>query len=149
MKLFTKGQGKYAYLGLGPIRVKVNGKRTSPNRIYRIWTNMKSRAQKPPSVRRDKNKQCCIELNITICDEWLDFGVFWKWSMSHGYRDDLTIDRIDNYKGYCPENCRWATRSMQNKNRRMTEKWRAANRRNAAKGRAEKARRRAEAEVAK
>ncbi len=41
-----------------------------------------------------------------------------------------TIDRKDWRKGYCPENCRWATRSEQNKNRRMTEAWLEACRRN-------------------
>ena len=129
----AKGKGKYAYLGIGPLRVSVDGKRTSPNRIYRVWTNMKKRVQKPPSWRRLKTTASYLELNLTICDEWLDFGNFWHWAMSHGYRDDLTIDRIDNLKGYCPANCRWATYSQQNKNRRMTPKRLAANRRNLAK----------------
>lgn len=56
---------------------------------------------------------------ITICDEWREnFQAFHDWAMANGYRDDLTIDRIDNDKGYSPDNCRWITMEEQNKNKR-------------------------------
>lgn len=60
---------------------------------------------------------------ITICSEWFhDFAAFRDWAMSHGYQDDLTIDRIDNSKGYGPDNCRWATMKEQRANQRPCRK---------------------------
>lgn len=54
-----------------------------------------------------------------ICDEWRDdFQAFYDWSISHGYTDELTIDRIDNNKNYTPDNCRWSTVAEQNRNKR-------------------------------
>lgn len=46
------------------------------------------------------------------------FQGFYDWSMSHGYSDELTIDRIDNDGNYEPQNCRWTTTKEQNKNKR-------------------------------
>ena len=112
-------KGKYAHLGLGPMEVRVGGiHKSSPFRLYRIWVNMKARSLKCPSVM--KQHPAYLDLDTSMCEEWRDFGNFWRWAISHGYRDDLSIDRIDNFKGYNPDNCRWATPSEQSKNRRMT-----------------------------
>jgi hypothetical protein len=52
-----------------------------------------------------------------VCDEWYAFEVFQIWAQRAGYKDDLTLDRIDNHKGYCPENCRFTTSLVQAQNR--------------------------------
>lgn len=55
---------------------------------------------------------------ITLCKEWRnDRNAFKKWALENGYADDLTIDRIDNNKGYFPENCRWVTQKVNSNNR--------------------------------
>jgi transcription elongation factor Elf1 len=53
---------------------------------------------------------------ITICDEWLSYEVFKKWSLSSNYTDTLSIDRKDTTGGYTPSNCRWVTPLVQSQN---------------------------------
>ena len=137
-------------LGLpGPIRQRVNGKMKQPCRVYRIWQNMRMRCGvTTPSWVRNKIRQCGRNYweGLTVCEEWNSFPNFYRWAMANGYRDDLTIDRIDWRKGYNPDNCRWATYSEQAKNcNRNTPAYRDASRRNGRLGLLALARKRAEA----
>ena len=63
---------------------------------------------------------------IKVCNRWSGkdgFFNFYKWAMNNGYNSNLTIDRIDCEKGYCPTNCRWATTKEQMNNRRNSRNY--------------------------
>ena len=82
-------------------------------RLYHIWCTMKARCLRPTSQKYERYGG----RGITVCDEWRDdFTKFYDWAVSNGYRDDLSIDRINNDDGYYPENCRWATAEQQANN---------------------------------
>ena len=92
---------------------KIHGLQTT--RLYNIWADIKRRTLNP----KHKSYNNYGGRGITICEEWLDIQNFYDWAMSNGYSDELSIDRIDNNKNYCPDNCRWATQTIQTRNQRI------------------------------
>lgn len=88
-----------------------------------MWKNIRQRTNGKSKSPRNKTY---VERGIRTCAEWDDFTVFRAFALSHGYRDDLTIDRIDPMGNYCPENVRFIPASEQSKNRIYTKKRKVA-----------------------
>ena len=82
-------------------------------KLYHCWLNMKNRCYNPNSV----DSKWYFEKGISICDEWMDYKNFKIWASQNGYKDGLTIERLDVNKNYCPENCTWIERNKQNNNK--------------------------------
>lgn len=98
-------------------RLTIHGK--SETRLYAIWKALKQRCYN----HSDKDYDRYGGRGITVCSEWLhSFQAFFDWSMTNGYDENAltgqcTIDRIDNDKGYSPDNCRWVDMKVQRHNR--------------------------------
>ena len=82
-------------------------------KIYGVWNEMRNRCQNP----NDSSYHRYGEKGISVCDEWNDFRVFYPWAMESGYKEGLTLDRIDPSGNYEPSNCRWITQVEQQRNR--------------------------------
>jgi hypothetical protein len=82
-------------------------------RLYVAWKSMKNRC----NCKTTTSYKNYGAKGIKVCKEWLDFKPFMKWSLENGYKDNLTIDRIDGKGNYTPSNCRWVTKkeNIQNK----------------------------------
>lgn len=83
--------------------------------IYKVWASMIQRCANP----KDKAYNNYGNRNITIHKEWKsDFLSFYTWALNNGYKQSLSIDRINNNLGYSPDNCRWVTKNIQARNTR-------------------------------
>ena len=80
------------------------------SRLYRCWRSMHLRhLPSHAAYERYADKD--------ICEEWQSYQPFMEWALTNGYHDDLEIDRIDNARGYTPDNCRWVTKTENARNR--------------------------------
>lgn len=77
----------------------------SKHPLYKTWNNVTQRVKSHKSY-----------VNISICNDWLDFINFYNWSINNGWKKELSIDRIDNLGDYKPSNCRWVTQKEQCRN---------------------------------
>ncbi len=93
---------------------KTHGMRRT--RLYNIWTQFKQRCT---NKNNDRYEQYGGR-GITVCDEWMEFEVFSKWANENGYKNSLSIDRLDVNGNYEPSNCKWSTGLEQSRNKRNT-----------------------------
>ena len=95
-----------------------SARRGKRDRLYGVWHGMRARCNNPNNTHYDRYGG----RGIRICQEWNDYSNFKDWAMSHGYDPEAakgmcTIDRIDNDKGYSPDNCRFVDMKVQASNR--------------------------------
>lgn len=84
--------------------------------LYRIWDGMKRRCNGSSGKKQDIKNY--FEKGIKVCDEWInDFEKFYNWAITNHWQKGLQIDRINNGKGYSPDNCRFVTPKINMNNR--------------------------------
>jgi hypothetical protein len=95
------------------------GHNRNKHRLYNIWLGIRQRCNNP----NNKNYDEYGGRGIKLSKEWDDYKEFYNWAIDNGYKKNLSIDRIDNDKGYSHGNCRWATMKEQSGNTRRNSKF--------------------------
>lgn len=88
----------------------------SKTRLFRIWAGMRQRCENP----NNQKYNIYGGRGIKVCQEWQEFIPFMEWAYDNGYKDNLTIDRVDSNGNYEPSNCRWSSLKKQANNTRST-----------------------------
>ena len=91
----------------------------SQHPLYHVWTSMMGRCRN----KNHPNYHHYGGRGITVCDEWLNTKTFIDWLEVNGYSDSLEVDRMDNDKGYSPENCHVVTRRVNCRNTRSNVRY--------------------------
>lgn len=104
---------RYGKVKICGCRISVKKHGDCGSRLYNIWRHLKQRCTNKYYYEHYGSKQ------IKVCAEWQDYKKFKEWALSNGYKDGLSIDRIDYDGDYTPDNCRWANRVLQNANRSL------------------------------
>ena len=97
-----------------PPAARKHGFSAEKHPVYTTWMGMRRRCQDP----NDDAYQNYGGRGIKVCDEWQDPVVFMTWALANGWKNGLSIDRIDNDGNYESGNCRWATAKQQRRNQR-------------------------------
>lgn len=83
---------------------------------YNAWVGMRQRCNNP------SGHDIHYYAGISVCDRWNDVVTFVS-DMGKRPGEGYQLDRIDNTKGYAPDNCRWVKRSTQMQNTRLAKRW--------------------------